>query len=252
MDNKNKFYKERLIPYFVKYLNKLRLKRLKIAFEHLNYIYNINSFCKLYTSWTQSQNLLSKKKFITNLNYYIINQKILDHMRKTGIKKLASFYLVVTKRRNDLFILVHLTKVFKRINQLKKAARFLKLWKLYMKLLKEREAQLRKMEKSFSQTYEKLSDDIFVDIGDEKSVQTQMLTFVDKVNYGNINPKRSGIFKSLDSLNILFPEKINFDDNKGINFSMSNFENYDNDNDNYSEISKNSAKKINSSIFKKE
>ena len=252
MDNKNKFYKERLIPYFVKYLNKLRLKRLIIAFEQLNYIYKIKSFCKLYTSWTQSQNLLSKKKFITNLNYYIINQKILDHMRKTGIKKLASFYLVVTKRRNDLFILVHLTKVFKRINQLKKAARFLKLWKLYMKLLKEREAQLRKMEKSFSQTYEKLSDDIFVDIGDEKSVQTQMLTFVDKVNYGNINPKRSGIFKSLDSLNILFPEKINFDDNKGINFSMSNFENYDNDNDNYSEISKNSAKKINSSIFKKE
>ena len=198
MDNKNKFYKERLIPYFVKYLNKLRLKRLKIAFEHLNYIYNINSFCKLYTSWNKSQNLLSKKKLVTNLNYYIINQKILDHMRKTGIKKLASFYLVVTKRRNDLFILVHLTKVFKRINQLKKAARFLKLWKLYMKLLKEREAQLRKMEKSFSQTYEKLSDDIFVDIGDEKSVQTQMLTFVDKVNYGNINPKRSGIFKSLD------------------------------------------------------
>ena len=257
IDNKNKFYKERLIPYLVKYLNKLRLKRLKIAFEKLNYFYKINSFCKLFTSWNKSQNILSKKKLINNLNHYIIKQNILDYMRKTGIKKLTSFYLVVTKRRNDLFILVHLTKVFKRISQLKKAARFLKLWKLYIKLIKEREAQLRKMEKSFSQTYEKLSDDIFVDIGDEKSVQTQMLTFVDKVNYGNVNPKKSGIFKSLDSFNIFFPEKINFEDNvynKGINFSMSNFDNYenDNDNDNYSEISKNSANKINSSIFKKD
>ena len=237
-----------------KYLNTLRLKRIRIAFEHLNYFYIINSFCKLFTSWNKSQNTLSKKKLINNLNHYIIKQNILDYMRKIGIKKFASFYLVVTKRRNDLFILVHLTKVFKRINQLKKAARFLKLWKLYMKLLKEREAQLRKMEKSFSQTYEKLSDDIFVDIGDEKSVQTQMLTFVDKVNYGNVNRKKSGIFKSLDSLNIFFPEKRNFEDNafnKGINFSMSNFEN-DNENDNYSEISKNSVNKINSNIFKKD
>ena len=47
-----------------------------------------------------------------------------------------------------------------------------------MKLIKEKEAQLRKMERSFSQTYELLSDGIFVDKGDEKSVQTQMMSFV--------------------------------------------------------------------------
>ena len=161
-------------------------------------------------------------------------------MRKKGIKKLTSFYLQITKRRNDLFILVHLTKIVKRINQLKKASRYIKLWKLYLKLLKEREAQLKKLEKSFSQTYEKLSDDIFLDVGDETSVQTQMKSFVDKVNFGNGDRKNEGVFKTLNSLDIFFPERFSQD----ILFNYYNFKT-----DNNGQSSKNSRNKIKSSIF---
>ena len=75
-----------------------------------------------------------------------------------------------------------------------------------MKLLKEKEEQLRKMEKSFSQTYEILSDGIFVDKGDEKSVQTQMMSFVDKVNFGS-NKRNSTKYKTMNSLSSLSPEK---------------------------------------------
>ena len=69
------------------------------------------------------------------------------------IKNLTSYYLLITKRRNDLFILVHTTKLIKRKNKLKKSWRYIRLWRLYLKLLKEKEEQLRKMERSFSQTY---------------------------------------------------------------------------------------------------
>ena len=75
-----------------------------------------------------------------------------------------------------------------------------------MKLIKEKEAQLRKMERSFSQTYELLSDGIFVDKGDEKSVQTQMMSFVDKVNFGS-NKRNSTKYKTMNSLSSLSPEK---------------------------------------------
>ena len=106
---------------------------------------------------------------------------------------------IITKKRNALFILVHLTKIFKRINQLKKSMRYIKLWRLYIKILKERAAQLEKIEKSFSQTYEKLSDSIFVDKDNEKSIQTQMMTFMDKVNFGIENRKsiKPSSFESL-------------------------------------------------------
>ena len=51
------------------------------------------------------------------------------------------------------------------------------------------------MEKSFNFTYRKISGDIFLDSEEEKSVQTQMMTFVDKINYGNSNRKNSKIFQ---------------------------------------------------------
>ena len=256
---KNKFYNERLIPYLIMYINKLRIKRLEIAFEQIYSFSKNHLFCKIFNSWNKSQNLLVKKNLIHSLKFYILKQKIIDYMRKAGIKKFTSFYLLVIKRRNDLFILVHLTKVFKRINQLKKASRFLRLWKLYMKLLKERAAQLEKMEKSFSQTYEKLSDDIFVDSGKEKSVQTQMMTFVDKINYGNSNRKNSKIFQSLNSFDINLQEKMNSDDliDSDINFykktanncTTNNFSRYKLKKAN--DLSKGAENKIKSALFKK-
>ena len=134
---RHQFYNERLLPYLIAYLNKLRIKRLKISFEYLYNRYKYNFFCNKFSTWCKSQSLLSKKKLIDNLKHNIFKQKILEYMRKSGIKKLTSYYLVITKRRNDLFILVHLTKVFKRINQLIKAVRFIRLWRLYWKLIRK-------------------------------------------------------------------------------------------------------------------
>ena len=255
---RHQFYNERLLPYLIAYLNKLRIKRLKISFEYLYNRYKYNLFCNKFSTWCKSQSLLSKKKLIDNLKHNIFKQKILEYMRKSGIKKLTSYYLVITKRRNDLFILVHLTKVFKRINQLIKAVRFIRLWRLYWKLIRERELQLEKMEKSFSLTYEKISGDIFLDNEEEKSVQTQMMTFVDSVNYGNFHRKKSSLFKSLNSLYDFSPEKSNKDNlsnniigknNKTNNLVFNTFDEFKNDEKDKKNF-KSSDYKIKTSIFK--
>ena len=229
-NKRNNFYKERLIPYFVSYLNKLRLKRLQISFEYIFILYKNKSFCKIFSSWKNNQVLIMKKDLLNSFKNYIFRQKILNYMRKSIINNLTSNYLIIIKRRNDLFILVHTTRIMKRINQLKRSIRYVKIWRLYLKLLKEREEQLRKMERSFSQTYEILSDNIFVDKEDEKSVQTQMMTFVDKVNYGFNNRRHSTRFRTMYSLSSATSEK---NENEKIN-NNNNFQN--NEISNFSEI----------------
>ena len=252
---KNNYYNERLIPYLISYLNKKRLKRLEIAFKYIYYTYKNNLFRKKLLSWKDSQNILMKKNLLNSFKRFIFKQKILDYMRKKGINKLTSVYLVVTKRRNDLFILVHLTTVFKRINQLKKSIKFLRLWRLYLKLVKEKRAQLQKMERSFSQTYEALSDSIFVDKGEERSVQTQMMNFVDEVNYWDKKRKKSIALKSMDSLVNFSPDINSFDNlNKdNIHFHKNYAENISEDinlnNEKENDISDDDENNIKSSLF---
>ena len=141
--------------------------------------------------------------------------------------------------------------------------RYVKLWRLYIKILKERAAQLEKIEKSFSQTYEKLSDSIFVDVGEEKSVQTQMMSFVDKVNFGDKIKKHYKHLKSLDSLSSLYNQKqendnlsisnnIIFNHNEGDNILLNKFRNDINDiNGADNDIKDENTNKIKSSVFKK-
>jgi hypothetical protein len=198
-----------------------------------------------------------KKKLINSFKIFIFKQKILDYMRKKGIKKFTSVYLVVTKRRNDLFILVHLTTVFKRINQIKKSLKFLRLWRLYLRLVKEKRSQLQKMERSFSQTYEAISDSIFVDKGEERSVQTQMMNFVDKVNYWDKKRKKSIAIKSMDSLVNFSPDINSFDNlnkqNNNIHFHKNYKENISEDNnlnnEKENDISDDEENNIKSSLF---
>ena len=259
---KDLFYNERLLPYLVIYLNKLRIKRLRISFEYIYDRFICNSFCINISSWCFSKSLIFKKKLVDNIKQNIFKQKILDYMRKSGIKKLTSYYLVIIKKRNDLFILVHRTQVIKRINQLKIALHFIRLWRLYWKLIKERRAQLEKMEKSFNFTYRKISGDIFLDSEEEKSVQTQMMTFIDNVYYEKVERKKRTVFKSLNSF-YYTPEK-NTDDNlnnNDINIISSDnktndliFKEFDKstDDEKNKKIFNSSGFKMESSLFKKD
>ena len=175
---KDKFYNERLVPYLVNYLNELRQERLRLVFEYFKYVKRNNLFCKLLKSY----NYYSKESLIKSLKRYKIREKLFYIIRKSIIRKFINKYLLETKKRNDLFILMYKMKVFKKINKKKRILRFIRIWRQYVKFLRDRAAQLERFEKNFSDIYDKLSDSIFVDIGDEKSVQTQVLSFLDKIN----------------------------------------------------------------------
>ena len=143
----------------------------------------------------------------------------------------------------------------------------MRIWRVYVKLLRDRAAQLEKFEKSFSETYEKLSDSIFVDVGDEKSVQTQVLSFLDKVNIEEKSKLKNNLGISQSSLNSYLSGKLinndllnnsNFtfhnDDNENLrNISFSKVNGYNQDNDDKSVTNSNntSVRIIKSTLFSK-
>ena len=235
---KDKFYNERLIPYLVTYLNELRLNRLRLVFNYFNYIKRNKLFCMLYNSWAKKQNYIYKKNLIKSLKYSKTKKKIINIMRRYIIHKIMTKYLVITKKRNDLLTMVYKTKVFKKINRIKKTVRFLRIWRVYTKLLRDRAAQIEKFEKSFSETYEKLSDSVFVDNADEKSVQTQVINFLDKINNEEKAKLKNNLGVSQSSLNSYFSGKI-INNNEILNASNNyfTFHNEGNENDNDSNIS---------------
>ena len=97
-----------------------------------------------------------------------------------------------------------------------------------MKFLRDRAAQLERFEKNFSDIYDKLSDSIFVDIGDEKSVQTQVLSFLDKISHDGKNKLKNSLGVSQTSLTSYFSGKLI--NNDIMNVSNSNFT-FNNDNE---------------------
>ena len=230
---KDKFYNERLIPYLVNYLNELRLNKLRLVFSYFNLIKKNQLFCALYKSWTNKQHIPYKKQLIKSVKQSTLSTKLYKLMRKKIIHKLMTQYLLETKRRNDLLTLLYLIKVFKKFNKKKRTIKFLRIWRVYVKLLRDRAAQLEKFEKSFSETYEKLSDSIFVDVGDEKSVQTQVLSFLDKVNIEEKSKLKNNLGISQSSLNSYLSGK--FINNDILN--NSNFTFHNDDNENLSNIS---------------
>jgi hypothetical protein len=191
--------------------------------------------------------------------------KLYSLIKKSIIRKLTKKYLVEISRRNNLLILLHKINVYKKINRRKRTIRFIRIWRVYVKFLKDRAAQLERFEKSFSETYEKLSDSIFVDIGEEKSVQTQVMCFLDKIGNDEKNKIKNNLGVSQCSLNSYLSGKsiinndINNDilnncfgnftfhnDNESNNISMSRYSNYDKSVNN---SINNSTKNIKSAVF---
>ena len=179
---KDKFYKERLIPFVIEYLNELRKNRLQLVIDCFKYIKKNNIFCFLLKSWAKKQNYKNEIIIINSLKQSRIRQLLFKIMRKKIIHMVRIKYLKQIKRRIDLLLLIQQIQFYKKINKLKRGIRFLRIWKVYVKLIRNKATALEKFEKNFSETYEKLTDSIFQDNDKEKSVQTQVFYFLDKIN----------------------------------------------------------------------
>ena len=219
---RDKFYKERIIPYLINYLNELRIKRLRSVINCFKYIKKNNMFCTLLKLWTKKQNHLDKINLIKSIKKSRVKQQLFKLIRKKIIHVLVTKYLSQIKRRNDLLILIQHIYYYKKINKLKRAIRFLRIWKIYVKLIRNKASTLEKFEKHFSETYEKLTDSIFQDNDKEKSVQTQVFYFLDKVNEYDGKRKMKNCGNIQNSLNNC-PSGESIDKNDIISNSISNF-----------------------------
>ena len=126
---------------------------------------------------------------------------------------------------------------------------------------------MERFEKSFSETYEKLSDSIFVDNGDEKSVQTQVMSFLDKITHDekmklknnlgvsqcSLNSYLSARNLNNDLLNSYNNNNITFHNDNESNISFSKFYsgNIENEDKSLNNSNNNSIFNIKSSIFSK-
>ncbi len=229
-EKKDTYYNERLIPYLVNYLNELRQKRLRLVLNSINYIRKINLFWEMTQSWIAKKIYADKDNFMKTLKFQRFKIKLFIIIRRSIIDKLVKEYLTETKKRNDLFILMYKMKVYKKYNFKRKVLRYIKIWRHYTKFMKDRADKLEKFEQNFNQTYEKLTDSVFVDKGGEKSVQTQVLSFLNKINLNEKNKfvKKPVISKS--SLNSFFSGKMKNNDklNNSNNFTFNNINNNEN------------------------
>ena len=196
---KNDFYNERLMPYLVNHLNKLRLKRLRLAFEYLSWNNKNNLFCKLFLSSIKNQNNINKKNFLKTLKQYSKKQELILLMRRKIIHKLVKQYLVEINRRNRLLTIVYKIKVFQKVIRKKRILRFIRSWRVYTRYLKDIASALASFEKSFTKTYEKLNDSLFVDNTDEKSIETQINSFLGKISQEDIDKNLNASYSSLNS-----------------------------------------------------
>ena len=226
------------MPYLIHYLNELRLDRLRLVLHLFVFIKRNNLFCKLLKSWKTKQNYSFKQNLILSIKKSAIRNKLFLLIKRSIIHNLTTKHLVEISRRNNLLILLHKTNVFKIINRKKRTKRFVRIWRVYVKFLKERALQLEKFEKSFSETYEKLSDSIFVDIGEEKSVQTQVMCFLEKMNSDDKHKIKNNLAVSQNSLNTYLSGEINM--NNDILNSCFTFHN-----DRYGEYEKSISNSIN-------
>ena len=260
----DKMYIERIMPFVINYLNELRLNKLRFVFAHLNDIKKNNLFCILLKSFTEKQIYINKNNLLNLLDQLRLRQNLYITIRKYIIHKITTKYLEEIKIRRDLLFIVRKTIIYKKVNGLKSAMRFLRMWKIYIKLLKNKALALEKFKKGFSETYERLSDSMFLDNDKEKSVQTQVFNFLDKINFddknnyefvqnrkGKINPSEMA-----ENNDISNSSSITFINCNESSASLSKFNNYNiNKDSNYKGkenniLNKSSGRKIISSVFK--
>ena len=258
----DKMYIEFIIPYLIDYLNEIRLKRLRLVFAQFIYIKKNNLFCTLLKSFTKKQIYPNKKNLLKTLHQSCIKQNLYLSIRKNVIHKITTKYLDKVKKRKDLLSIVNQTFKYKKINKYKNAIKILRVWKIYIKILKSKASALKKFEKNFIQTYEKISDSMFMDNDNdkEKSVQTQVYNFLDKLNSNDKNNlgfiqsswNKSFCGEMTESIDISNNSNLAFNDYNESNVTVRRFYKFNKDSySNYkgSNMNKNSGRKIASTVF---
>ena len=170
-----------LLPYLVSYLSKLKHKTLKYTFTNIAHNFLQKKFTILYKKYSLTCLHPLKRVLLSNLKYIDSKDKFYFFVRIHIIHKLSTFSKQI-KHSLDLFYIIRLTLMHKKIARALFISKLIRNWNRYIKILKIKNWQLDELEKNFAETYERLADGLFGNKESNPGIHTQVENFMEKVN----------------------------------------------------------------------
>ena len=178
---KNDLYIERIIPYFINYINKLRNIVLKYVLNNIEKTSNIHLFIDLSKNYIKKKIKNYKNLLFKNLKENYLIQKLYFLIRMNVIKIFLQKCKLLKRMINTIY-LIQITQMHKRRVKRKYSLKIIKRWKIYVKMKLFREWQLQQIEENFVETYERLADGMFGNDKYEPSIQKQVQDFMEKTD----------------------------------------------------------------------
>ena len=180
----NNFYIQRIIPYFINYINNYRKIILNDVINNILNISNNHLFIMKIKKHINKKLENNKRKFYINLKLNVLLDKLYSLIRLKALQKIKIKFQKI-QRTSKILYLLQLTQLHKLKVIRKYSSTIIRTWliNIKMKLLKEK--YLEKMEKNFVETYERLVDGIFGENEYELSIQKQIQDYMDKTIYND-------------------------------------------------------------------
>ena len=180
----NNFYIQRIIPFFVKYVNNNRKIILNDVLNNILKISNNHLFITKIKKYINKKLEKFKRELYINLKDKLLLEKLYSLIKLKVLQKLKIKFQKI-KRTSKILYLVKLIKFHKYIVKRKLLLNIIRRWILHVKIKLLKEKYLEKMEVNFVETYERIVDGIFGDNEYELSIQKQIQEYMDKTIYNN-------------------------------------------------------------------
>ena len=159
-----------LIPYFVKYLNKILKKRNYQIFEKLQYLNRADKFAKLLKIFQSKTNIPDKEDLVDSLKYYVYmkfskisnSNKLYYLIRKSIIRKI----LKISKTTGDLchlYHLVNITLTHRKISKDRWILKIIKRWRFITFVKKMAQKKMELMYKDLHVNYLEIAENVLKD-----------------------------------------------------------------------------------------
>ncbi len=235
---------KRVIPFFVRYLEKKIKQNKSITFNKLRKHYLFTRFCKLYKTHSNKQmihpkqNLLNKikEKSEYNSSQGIILLKLHSLIQKYYIHHISTSLLEANRVYKILYVM-RMIRMHKKISKLRFLREIIRKWRFTSFVKKMARKKMELMYKNLHASYLQMANEVF---GDEDDVNPSIIKEFERFgnNLGMFNNEEpdaydnKGFYQSVQKKYIF---DSSFNDNSYLDFGNLNNSNLNNFNDNNEE-----------------
>lgn len=170
-----------ILPHLVKYLTQMKNKRIQDVLCNMSSNYLEKKFIYLYKKFNSKRLRPIKFALLSNLKHKYSKNKFYRFCKIHILHKIKEVSKE-TKYSLDLFYLIRLAFMHKKIARAIFTTKVIRTWNRYVQYLKVKNWQLDELEKNFAETYERLADDLFGNKVANPGIPKQVQDFIEKVN----------------------------------------------------------------------